>query len=251
MSNLFQKALSESHAAHRLIKKSDLGATKYDAWTGLSTAVLSNAYAVYADAHDNAGRSVKVVDDETAKTHRDALYASLRSVSETVGEVKFADENAAVLFVDSDFADSVIAACTQRGAIVNDIVEALDLRIVDAKEEVKAAKAHFDRYNYNGVSEDAKTEAAGKLDAAELALETLRAERKTEVAKKNAMTYAIVPNDEKKFRLILETLLYDMVNNQSSMSYEDYKAERAAKNKAKREARKAAKDAAAKKYGNK
>ena len=250
MSKLFQNSINTAHSFHRLLKKTDLGETKFNAWNGLSKAILSNAYAVYKDTHDNAGRSVKTVDEATAKTHRDALFASLNAMADTVGEVAFSDKNSAKLTVDADLAATIGAFCTMQGWDYNDVVKDIDNQIADARIELKYAQEHFDRYNFNGVEESAKAQAEEKLNAAEQKLEDLKTKRKTEVDKKDAKTPVRIPNDEKKFRLALENLVWDMINNQTAMTYEQYRETRRAANKAKRERRKAAKEAAEKKYAD-
>ena len=244
---LFQKAIDEAHSFHRLVAKTDLGKTKHDAWVNLSTTICDNAYAFWKDNHDDSGRAIAIVDETAHKANEDALFNSLNAMVEFIGKVDFSDHEGRLLTVNEKLSTTIIGFCTMLGYDYNEAVKQAQKDEDAAREVAKAAKAHFDRYNFNGVSEDAKQHAADKLAAAEAALEAAKALKAAETKKKDAKTAKFIPNT-KDFRLRLELHIYDMLEQRQAQSYEDYLAERRQLNKEKRERRKANKAAAEKQF---
>lgn len=229
--NLFQNAIINANACHRATRKNDMGASHFDAWKTLSGAICLHAYNCWSDTHDNAGREVGVVDEQTQKEHRNVLCEALKSMVATVGEVAFSDKNSAPLSINDALVDLVIGMSNQTVYELSDSVKELNKQKEDAKEALELAKVTFAFYNFNGVAEETKAEKAKAVQTAQAVYDALVKKCREETAKPYAKTPKPAPQDEEKFRKELEFALYDMISGQQAMDYADYVAKRNAQRK--------------------
>lgn len=240
---LFQKSLEQAFALHRNMNKSDMGETHYKDWTKLCSMLNQSAYDSWADTHDQAGNPIQVVDPELAKMHNDVLFELLRKVVQTVGEVKFSDENSALLEVEEKFAEMTRHASRKLGFAKSDELLDIEDAIFDIKQDIKFAEEDFERYNFNGVSQETKDEKKATLDEL-LAKKTELDNAKKELEKvAYNKTRAYVPCEDNEFRKNFETLIHDMVVGQNATSFAVYRAKKEERRKARRANTKKKKDA--------
>ena len=240
---LFQRSLEQAFALHRNMSKSDMGETHYIEWTKLCSMLNSSAYDVWADTHDQAGRPIPVVDTEQAKLHNDVLFELLRKVAKTVGEVQFADTNSALLEVCDKFAQLTSDASKKLGYKKSDELEDIEESIYDLKQDLKFAQEDFERYNFNGVSEETKDEKWAVVVDLQTKMDSLKEQKKAAEKQNYGKVRAYVPCTDSEFRKNFETLIHEMIDDQNAVSFAEYRAKKEERRKARRARTKAKKDA--------
>lgn len=240
---LFQKSLEQAFALHRNMNKSDMGETHYNEWIKLCSMLNASAYDVWADTHDQAGNPIQVVDPEQAKLHNNVMFELLRKVVQTVGEVKFADDNTALLEVNAEFAQLVGDASKKIGWNKSEELEEIEDAIYDLKQDLKFAKEDFERYNFNGVAQETKDEKQAIVTELEVELEKLNTAKKAVEKQDYGKVRAYVPCTDSEFRKNFETLIHNMVEGQNATPFAVYRAKKEEQRKARRARTKAKKDA--------
>ena len=253
-SSIFQSSIVDAHNAHTLVNKKQVGDNTLDAWTTLSAILVDNLYTIWSDSHDNAGRTLKVIDTNAINAHYTAANDTLKKIVEIVGEVSFSDDKSALLSVDRDLVNNLIPFAVQEIWKYSDEANAIIDQLSDVTYDRKQAEKEYARYNFAGVNPEALAAKGAKVEELIQREEGLKKMKKDAIAKDGGKVREFAPTDENKFRASLEHAIYDMIMDQKAMTYAAYVAKKEEQRKARREktkARNAAKKAAKAQEANK
>lgn len=239
---IFQKSIIEAQELHHAVKKNAIGQTTFDKWEAVCGFVSDVGYTAWCDTHDNMGHEVAAEDKEVAHEHREAVKNALVNAVEIIGEVEFMNGGAAKLDISKDLIDATIAASWVFGWRFSKEVQDIDKLIIDAKYDAQEAEKEFNRYDFNGVNEDAKKAKKAAWDEKQAIWDNLNEQRKTAINKPNGKRRAPLPKIGDAFRMDFECLIADMLEQRKSITYAAYVAEREALKELKRAKKRAKKN---------